>query len=212
VPLSPCHCATVSLCHCIRFIHHFDLKTFRPNEQDRVKVSLAAVGAFALIGWPLIIAKFGIMGWVNLWLMPWLGFHFWVSALVSTTKACQPLLLCAHSAVGTALMHWYAQRQHAVAGGLVATLARVGLCSLAADEHLHHGAPHGSPHPFQECQGVGQRQGAARGDRALRLPCLVLHWHAMTPAMHPLLDSGVHCSFSLYLYFPASPPLSPLVP
>lgn len=93
---------------CIRIIHHFDLKTFRPNERDRVKISLAAVGAFALIGWPLIIAKFGIMGWFNLWLMPWLGFHFWVSTTDWLCYCCVPAITggcssCCVSCCSTAL-------------------------------------------------------------------------------------------------------------
>ncbi|CAJ2679772.1 unnamed protein product [Trifolium pratense] len=56
---------------------HFNLKTFRPNEIKRVKISLACVFAFMAIGWPLIIYKTGIMGWIKFWLMPWLGYHFW---------------------------------------------------------------------------------------------------------------------------------------
>ncbi|KAH7546182.1 hypothetical protein FEM48_Zijuj01G0173400 [Ziziphus jujuba var. spinosa] len=58
---------------------HFDLNKFRPNEVKRVKISLACVFAFMLIGWPLIIYKTGIMGWIKFWLMPWLGYHFWMS-------------------------------------------------------------------------------------------------------------------------------------
>ncbi|TKY54705.1 Omega-6 fatty acid desaturase [Spatholobus suberectus] len=58
---------------------HFDLKKFRPNEVPRVKISLACVFAFIAIGWPLIIYKTGIMGWIKFWLMPWLGYHFWMS-------------------------------------------------------------------------------------------------------------------------------------
>ncbi|CAK9180376.1 unnamed protein product [Ilex paraguariensis] len=57
---------------------HFDLKKFRPNEVKRVKISLACVFAFMAIGWPLIVFKTGIMGWIKFWLMPWLGYHFWV--------------------------------------------------------------------------------------------------------------------------------------
>nr|AFK34579.1 unknown [Medicago truncatula] len=60
-------------------VSHFDLKTFRPNEIKRVKISLACVFAFIAIGWPLIIYKTGIMGWIKFWLMPWLGYHFWMS-------------------------------------------------------------------------------------------------------------------------------------
>ncbi|KAL0286450.1 UNVERIFIED_CONTAM: Omega-6 fatty acid desaturase, chloroplastic [Sesamum angustifolium] len=60
-------------------ICHFDLKKFRPNEFNRVKISLACVFAFMAIGWPLIIYKTGILGWIKFWLMPWLGYHFWMS-------------------------------------------------------------------------------------------------------------------------------------
>ena len=68
------------LCLICRLVWHFDLNKYRPSERPRVIVSLAAVAAFALVGWPLIIAKFGIAGWLKMWLMPWLGYHFWVSA------------------------------------------------------------------------------------------------------------------------------------
>eukprot|EP01018_Ginkgo_biloba_P035358 Gb_08625 [translate_table: standard] len=58
---------------------HFDLRKFRPSERNRVKISLAFVYAFMVIGWPLIIFKTGITGWIKFWLMPWLGYHFWMS-------------------------------------------------------------------------------------------------------------------------------------
>lgn len=60
-------------------IWHFDLSKFRPNEVKRVQISLACVFAFMAIGWPLIILKTGIVGWIKYWLMPWLGYHFWMS-------------------------------------------------------------------------------------------------------------------------------------
>ncbi|XP_042390230.1 omega-6 fatty acid desaturase, chloroplastic-like isoform X1 [Zingiber officinale] len=60
-------------------IWHFNLKKFRPAEIGRVKTSLACVFAFMAIGWPLIIYKTGITGWIKFWLMPWLGYHFWMS-------------------------------------------------------------------------------------------------------------------------------------
>ncbi len=41
--------------------------------------SLAAVAAFALVGIPLIGHYAGIAGIVKFWLMPWLGYHFWMS-------------------------------------------------------------------------------------------------------------------------------------
>ncbi|CAN1811933.1 Omega-6 fatty acid desaturase, chloroplastic [Linum perenne] len=60
-------------------IWHFDLSKFRPNEIQRVKISLACVFGFMAVGWPLIIYKAGIVGWFKYWLMPWLGYHFWMS-------------------------------------------------------------------------------------------------------------------------------------
>ncbi|KAI3814672.1 hypothetical protein L1987_14316 [Smallanthus sonchifolius] len=60
-------------------IWHFDLNKFRPSEIGRVKISLAWVFEFMATGWPLIIYKTGIVGWIKLWLMPWLGYHFWMS-------------------------------------------------------------------------------------------------------------------------------------
>nr|QBQ82065.1 omega-6 fatty acid desaturase [Paeonia ludlowii] len=58
---------------------HFNLKTFRANQVKRVKISLACVFAFIAIGWPLIVYKTGIVGWIKFWLIPWLGYHFWMS-------------------------------------------------------------------------------------------------------------------------------------
>lgn len=69
--------AWMSIAHWL--ICHFDIKKFRPNEVHRVKISLACVFAFMAIGWPLIVYKTGIMGWIKFWLMPWLGYHFWMS-------------------------------------------------------------------------------------------------------------------------------------
>jgi len=62
----------------IRLSWHFDLKKFRPAEIGRVKISLTCVFAFIAIGWPLIIYKAGIIGWLKFWFMPWMGYHFWV--------------------------------------------------------------------------------------------------------------------------------------
>jgi omega-6 fatty acid desaturase (delta-12 desaturase) len=61
------------------YLWHFDLKKYRQSEQNRVKISLAAVFAFMAIGWPTIIYYTGIAGWFKFWLMPWLGYHFWMS-------------------------------------------------------------------------------------------------------------------------------------
>ncbi|KAL2929952.1 Omega-6 fatty acid desaturase chloroplastic [Bienertia sinuspersici] len=67
----------MSIAHWVSW--HFNLRKFRKNEVKRVKISLAAVFAFMAIAWPLIICKTGIVGWIKFWLMPWLGYHFWMS-------------------------------------------------------------------------------------------------------------------------------------
>ena len=48
---------------------HFNLRKFRPREVNRVKISMACVFAFMAVGWPLIIYKVGMFGWVKFWLM-----------------------------------------------------------------------------------------------------------------------------------------------
>ncbi|KAL6973840.1 Omega-6 fatty acid desaturase, chloroplastic [Sarracenia purpurea var. burkii] len=86
----------MSLAHWLKW--HFNTKNFRPNEIKRVKISLACVFAFIGIGWPLIVYKTGIMGWIQFWLMPWLGYHFWVNTIslsiliASTEPRSKPLL------------------------------------------------------------------------------------------------------------------------
>lgn len=62
---------------------HFDLNKYRESEKARVKVSLAAVFAFMAIGWPAIVYFTGITGWLKFWLMPWLGYHFWVCIILA---------------------------------------------------------------------------------------------------------------------------------
>lgn len=60
-------------------IWHFDLNKYTPRQKPRVIVSLAAVFAFMGIVWPALIYYTGIAGWAKYWLMPWLGYHFWMS-------------------------------------------------------------------------------------------------------------------------------------
>eukprot|EP00879_Flechtneria_rotunda_P000185 GHRR01000256.1.p1 GENE.GHRR01000256.1~~GHRR01000256.1.p1 ORF type:complete len:427 (+),score=109.84 GHRR01000256.1:129-1409(+) len=60
-------------------IWHFDLNKYTEKQKPRVLVSLAAVAAFACIGLPLLTAYTGVGGLVKYWLMPWLGYHFWMS-------------------------------------------------------------------------------------------------------------------------------------
>jgi hypothetical protein len=61
------------------WIWHFDLAKYTEKQKPRVLVSLAAVAAFALIGLPAIASVAGIGGVLKYWLMPWLGYHFWMS-------------------------------------------------------------------------------------------------------------------------------------
>ena len=52
---------------------------YTEQQRPRVLMSLAAVGLFMVVGWPLIIYYTGWWGFVKYWLMPWLGYHFWMS-------------------------------------------------------------------------------------------------------------------------------------
>jgi len=60
-------------------IWHFDLNKYTEKQRPRVLVSLAAVAAFVLIGMPAIVHFTGFAGLAKYWLMPWLGYHFWMS-------------------------------------------------------------------------------------------------------------------------------------
>ncbi|KIY93798.1 omega-6 fatty acid desaturase (delta-12desaturase) [Monoraphidium neglectum] len=61
------------------WIWHFDLSKYTEKQKPRVLVSLAAVAAFALIALPTLTYFTGVAGLVKYWLMPWLGYHFWMS-------------------------------------------------------------------------------------------------------------------------------------
>lgn len=58
---------------------HFDLNQFEARDRNKAKVSIAAVVIFAAICFPTLIAFTGVWGFVKFWLMPWLGYHFWMS-------------------------------------------------------------------------------------------------------------------------------------
>lgn len=66
-----------SIAHWARI--HFDLAQFAPRDHAKVKVSIAAVVIFAAIAFPVLIATTGFWGFIKFWLMPWLGYHFWMS-------------------------------------------------------------------------------------------------------------------------------------
>ena len=58
---------------------HFDLRNFEPRDRAKVKRSIAAVVIFAAVFFPTLFYFAGPWGVVKYWLMPWLGYHFWMS-------------------------------------------------------------------------------------------------------------------------------------
>jgi len=60
-------------------IWHFDLNKYTEKQRPRVIVSLMACAAFAFIALPALTYYTGFWGLVKYWLMPWLGYHFWMS-------------------------------------------------------------------------------------------------------------------------------------
>ncbi|MEO1621562.1 MAG: fatty acid desaturase [Cyanobacteria bacterium J06632_3] len=58
---------------------HFDLSNFKERDRKKAAFSMSFVIVGAAIFFPLIIANFGIWGFIKFWLMPWLGYHFWMS-------------------------------------------------------------------------------------------------------------------------------------
>ncbi|NJO77551.1 MAG: fatty acid desaturase [Cyanobacteria bacterium RM1_2_2] len=68
---------------------HFDLSNFSQRDRDKAKLSITAVVIFAAIAFPTLIWATGFWGFVKFWLLPWLGYHFWMSTftLVHHTTA-----------------------------------------------------------------------------------------------------------------------------
>ncbi|XP_024397928.1 uncharacterized protein [Physcomitrium patens] len=58
---------------------HFDLSKYRPQDVQKVKVSLAAVAAFGVFVLLPLLFLTGPLGFVKWWVVPWLGYHFWMS-------------------------------------------------------------------------------------------------------------------------------------
>jgi omega-6 fatty acid desaturase (delta-12 desaturase) len=58
---------------------HFNLRNFEPRDRAKVKRSIAAVVIFAAVFFPTLFYFAGPWGVVKYWLMPWLGYHFWMS-------------------------------------------------------------------------------------------------------------------------------------
>jgi len=60
---------------------HFFLNQFTPEQQPKVKISLAFVCAFAFTYFPLMWYFTGVWGIVKFWFIPWIIFHFWMSTM-----------------------------------------------------------------------------------------------------------------------------------
>ncbi len=58
---------------------HFRLGNFEPRDRAKVTRSIAAVVIFAAVFFPTLCLLAGPWGVVKFWLMPWLGYHFWMS-------------------------------------------------------------------------------------------------------------------------------------
>lgn len=58
---------------------HFDASNVAPRHRPQVKLSVAVVVGFAALFFPTLIWVTGWWGLVKFWLMPWLGYHFWMS-------------------------------------------------------------------------------------------------------------------------------------
>ena len=59
---------------------HFNLNLYKKSEKKRVLTSIVCCAAFTLVGLPVLFKYTGWFGLVKHWVMPWLGFHFWLSA------------------------------------------------------------------------------------------------------------------------------------
>jgi len=58
---------------------HFFPSQFHPAQRPKVKFSLACVAAFAVVFFPTLYHFTGMTGILKYWLVPWFGFHFWMS-------------------------------------------------------------------------------------------------------------------------------------
>ena len=67
-----------SILHWLKW--HFNLNLYKKSEKKRVLTSIVCCAAFTLVGLPVLFKYTGWFGLVKHWVMPWLGFHFWLSA------------------------------------------------------------------------------------------------------------------------------------
>jgi acyl-lipid omega-6 desaturase (Delta-12 desaturase) len=58
---------------------HFDMSKFMPQERRAARFSALFVLVGAAVAFPTMIYTLGIWGFVKFWVIPWLGYHFWMS-------------------------------------------------------------------------------------------------------------------------------------
>ena len=79
-------------------------------QKPRVLVSLAAVTLFMVVGWPLIVYYTGWWGLVKYWLMPCLGYHFWMSECSGLSRVSGVCCAAARNALQLDVaLRWSAQ-------------------------------------------------------------------------------------------------------
>ena len=60
-------------------MHHFNPASVKERERAKFTFSAAFVVVGAAIAFPTMIWTLGVWGFVKFWVMPWLGYHFWMS-------------------------------------------------------------------------------------------------------------------------------------
>lgn len=58
---------------------HFSLSLYTEKQRPRVIISWLAVALFACTALPALVSATGWAGLLKYWLMPWVGYHFWMS-------------------------------------------------------------------------------------------------------------------------------------
>jgi len=58
---------------------HFLLDQFKPTQQPKVLFGIGCILAYGAAFFPAVVYYMGVWGLIKHWLVPWLGFHFWMS-------------------------------------------------------------------------------------------------------------------------------------
>jgi omega-6 fatty acid desaturase (delta-12 desaturase) len=70
---------------------HFDWTKFEGKEREQIRFSALFVLIGAAIGLPILLGTLGFWGFVKFWLLPWLGFHFWMSTFTLVHHTLPPI-------------------------------------------------------------------------------------------------------------------------